>query len=225
MSTEQSEHLCIGRHSESRRARRAHLCDPCRDRLYQRLVAIPDLARMARQVAEGLHGQPLDGKVSGSKERPLPNGHLLSLLGPSSSEHLSPYAHPADQDGIVPIPDVLASWVRLVCEERDLQGPRADLKSVCAFLREHSEWCADQPWADELDTEVRDCHNRLLAAAGMGNTRTRYRDAECPDCQAVGSLVRWDGQDEIRCDTKLGGCGQRVSAYMVTAMRATGDVA
>lgn len=217
--------ICVGRHDQPRAARKAHLCDSCRDKLYTLLVALPDLARMVRENTEGLHGQSGEGRVSGSRERPLPNGTLLSLLGPAAGDHLTEHAHPADQDGIVPIPDVLVGWVRMCCEERLLTAPSSTLKSICAFLREHLDWFADQPFADEFDTEIRDCHSRLLGAAGLGSSRTRYRDAECPECSAVGSLIRWDGQDEIRCHSTLGGCGTAMSAYMVTAMRAKGDVA
>lgn len=216
--------LCVGRHDSPRTVRRPWLCDPCRDRLYTRLVAIPDLARMCRQNLEGLHGQPLDGKVTGSKERPLPNGALLSLLGPASTG-LSPRTHLADQDGITPIPHVLRAWVELISTDRQLTGPTSELKAVCSFLREHSEWAADQEWAGELDTEVRDCHSRLLNAAGLGTPRTRYKGAECPECAAVGSLIRWDGQDEIRCHTSLGGCGTTMSAYYTAAIHAQGGAA
>lgn len=224
--TERQPILCAGRHEHQARARRAYLCDGCRENLYNRLVAVPDLARMARLETQGLHAASGEGKVSGSKDSPLPGGTLIALFGPSAGDHLSTAVlgdskAMALQDPTVPIPAILGTWVRAICEDRNLRGPKPDLKSVCTFLREHSEWCADQEWADEFDTEIREIHNRLLTAAGAGSSRTRWPDAECPECNAKGSLIRWDGQDEIRCHSALGGCGARMSAYYATAIRAT----
>lgn len=207
--------ICVGRHQRREDekpvyARRPHLCDGCRDRLYQHLVALPDLARMARLNTQGLHGTPSDGRVSGSKHQPLPGGTLIALFGPAAGEHLSAYADVRDQDGIVPIPNILGGWVQLVCEERLLSGPSSDLKSVCSFLREHSEWIADQPFADDFDAEIRDVHSRLTAAAGMSEPTTRYQYAICSDCGAMGSLVYANGRDFITCAQRLGGCGARI---------------
>lgn len=222
--------LCVGRHEKPKIATRPFLCADCRDRLYQRLDEIPNMAGRALLAHDGTQAKSSEGKVSGSSEDVLPGGIVLTLLGPSSTDRLSDAVRSdpksmACQDPTVPIPDVLASWVRVICEERDLTTPKPTLKAVCTFLRRHCEWAADQPWADEFDTEIRECHARLQGAAGLANRGTRYRDAECPSCGAIGTLMRWDGQDTIRCHTAVGGCGETASGYYVTALRAHGDVA
>lgn len=49
------------------------------------------------------------------------------------------------------IHDNVASWARIVCEERDIHAPSDDrVVTICIFLARHASWIAEQPWVDEL---------------------------------------------------------------------------
>ena len=52
------------------------------------------------------------------------------------------------------IRDGLASWARVVCEDRDVNPPADDVAAIGAFLAVHGPWIGSQPFVAELWAEL-----------------------------------------------------------------------
>ncbi|WP_427422678.1 hypothetical protein [Lysinibacillus fusiformis] len=64
------------------------------------------------------------------------------------------------------IRQVLASWTKLVCEERGLTLPLDESQhSLGAFIAAHSQWLAAQDFADEVTGELSSLRSRAWATA------------------------------------------------------------
>lgn len=67
----------------------------------------------------------------------------------------------------LPILDVLHSWARVVREERALTSPESvTVSGERDTLTRSLDWIAEQPWIDEMFTEVRQLVGQLKAANG-----------------------------------------------------------
>jgi hypothetical protein len=66
------------------------------------------------------------------------------------------------------VPAVLASWARMIAEDRDVTPPAATVPDLCAFLDRHLDWVTRQDWVDELADELRELHAQLRGAVGDG---------------------------------------------------------
>jgi hypothetical protein len=85
--------------------------------------------------------------------------------------------------------DVLASWARLVVEERGAKGlPGCDVESLVAFLRDEVEWIAGHPAAVSFDEEVRRLLQRLGALFGPAPVRGMPLGA-CVEPECTGTLL------------------------------------
>ncbi|MEU2114651.1 OvmZ protein [Streptomyces sp. NPDC016459] len=85
--------------------------------------------------------------------------------------------------------DVLASWARLVVEERGGKGLRGcDIESLVAFLRDEVEWIAGHPAAVSFDEEVRRLLQRLGALFGPAPVRGMPLGA-CVEPECTGTLL------------------------------------
>lgn len=59
---------------------------------------------------------------------------------------------------------VVASWCRIVVEDRHVTPPpSAELADTVPWLLAHLQWCAGQPWAADMLTEMRDVAQRARA--------------------------------------------------------------
>ena len=136
-------------------------------------------------------------RVAGSRTPPLP-GRLdtLNLLGPCSPGDVTdPHG---DQHGPLPIAGVLGSWVRLVAEDRHLEGPqRGDPEHFAAWLGPHLDWAAGQPWATELHTELQQMM-RTIRGITRVRPRTRAIPRPCPSCATL-ALAKTDWQTYVEC--------------------------
>jgi hypothetical protein len=63
---------------------------------------------------------------------------------------------------------VLASWCRLVAEERGILPPAsADLYRTAPWLIRHIDWCAGNRWVDEMLTELRQISGQAMGISDI----------------------------------------------------------
>lgn len=172
--TELRTDICVATHKhDPDRQRRAldglYLCGGCRDHLEQLVAEMPArYADLGRALAGGSGGG--DQRVSGSASEPLP-------INPAAAEHRK---H---------IEGCLASWCKLVADERGIQPPAGpQVQRTAPWLTVHIDWCAGHRWVDEMLEELRGLAGR---ARGIVNPDRRLPTGE--RCR----MVDKDGQ---RCD-------------------------
>ncbi len=153
------------------------------------LAKIPDEIAGAYEllpelVAPGAHGS--DGR-SKNPEAPLPfTVDPLDLTAdwtvPRGPLRRARLAANADlQEGFVPVRSTLITWIRDFAERHGVgeNGPDDDVKSMCDWLRERTEWaCSEHPALDSYAQELTELRGKLLAMAG--------REEVCPDCGGKG---------------------------------------
>lgn len=159
-------------------------------------------------------------RVRGSRERPVPGGDALTILGPGRDVtigHTAPDIWHADDPE--PAVSMLTGWEddwRDIREDepRSVQpwesskgdrlstGGTRDAISVAvtaaaAYLRLHNDWAAEyHPAYDEYAnhlTEIKDRTERTLRV----DTLVHKLPVKCPHCD--GRLARDDGADRVRC--------------------------
>lgn len=98
----------------------------------------------------------------------------------------------------------LLSWAENVAQDRSLKAPVRP-QDCAAMLRRQVGWIAEQEWVADLIAEVGDSVNgaRRIAPWEAGIHRL---PAPCPQCDRM-TLTRRDGDSEVACDEKMGGCG------------------
>lgn len=75
--------------------------------------------------------------------------------------------HDAGSDRLMSILGVLHGWARIIREERDLTSPqRVTIATERDTLTRHLDWLAEQPFIDELYSEVRELVATLKALNG-----------------------------------------------------------
>lgn len=183
------------------------VCDRCLDRHLEQLREIVDLYALLPDMIDPSTGEQATGpKVSGTPDPPA-NARLdvIAMLDPRSRARVA-----GDDDGndLIDTLGVLAQWVRLAREERNLPTPttRPTVTSETRFLRGNASWIAAQEWADELYREVREAWAALRSATGrgpdpiLGWCGILVADGECggPIRQVPGELALVCG----RCKTK-----------------------
>lgn len=58
---------------------------------------------------------------------------------------------------------IIASWCRVVAEDRGITTPAGpELHRTVPWLERHVDWCAAQPWVDEMLTELRQVAGRAI---------------------------------------------------------------
>lgn len=188
-----------------------YTCAPCLDRLAQQLLDV-------QRESELLSAVPSMQQAHGTR-----GGTLASHRAPARLEAivLTDKRTAADEHGTLGLLGVLASWARVIREDRALAWPeRVTVTTERRTLSAHIEWCAAQPWVDELAAEVRGLLNQLRRANGTGERGpkpvgvcpTLYDDGECG-----GSL--W--LDDTRSDVTCGECGR---VFAPDELRHLGDM-
>ena len=75
--------------------------------------------------------------------------------------------HDAGSDRLMSILGVLNGWARVVREERDLAEPeQITITGERDLLSRHLDWCAAQPWIDEMFGELRQLRAALKSLNG-----------------------------------------------------------
>lgn len=178
------------------------ICSPCLGQMRGWLQQIPAALVVLRDGSMQRERTGTGGRC-GTRTPPLP-GRLdtLNLVGPAASGTVhDPHG---DQTGTQPITGVLGSWVRLIGEERRIDGPEQWTEEALAgWLLRQLGWAATQPYAAELASELRDL---MWAIRGITRIRPQTRPVPrpCPreHCAQL-TLTQTDGDLYIRC----GACG------------------
>lgn len=171
-----------------------YLCGACLRHLRRWLGQIPAQMTVLRALRQRARGE---GGRAGTRTAPLPGDEtVLNLLGPAAWGRVR--GPLADQCGPQPIAWTIGQWVRLVCEERRLNGPDVwSEENLAAWLDRHLDWAARQPWAPELREEIGDMAALIRRTTGV-NPQTRAVPRPCPGCGAR-ELTRLDGEEYAEC--------------------------
>jgi hypothetical protein len=197
-----TDDLCIATHRrDPSRPRRAldglYLCEGCLAQLTGNLAQLPGLyAELAELLAVG--GQA-GQRVSGSPGRPLP-------INLGVAEHRGQ------------IQAVLASWARVVVDERGITVPDSDEVAVTApWLATHVTWFAGHQFADEVVHEIRKLTGRAHKLRDPDRRMTigeRCRVVPEGAERCPGTVAMVIGSDDLwsaRCDV----CGpQEAEPYL-----------
>lgn len=174
------------------------ICSPCLATMRAQLTAIPAALVVLR---EGSMQRERTGEAgrTGTREAPLPcRIDTLNLVGPAASGTV--YDSYGDQTGQRPIIDVLAGWVRIISEERRLNGPERWTETALAgWLTAQLGWSSQQPWIGEMHTELRDMTWAIRGIARV-EVRTRAVSRPCPRCELL-TLARTDHDAYTRCSS------------------------
>jgi hypothetical protein len=205
------------------------LCPRCAERSGTWLAELADLLpRLPDALMPGSSGE--GPRVSGSREAPLPlRVTTLNLLGPAAGWDRSALDRGDARSGEMqfgdePLLSVLLGWARIVADLPQLKGQRKvlptdgtlysmeRLRALRTYLATHHDIAAQQFWADDYAADVqamwRTCR-RLLGVVPLRH----HLPAPCPEvsCDLM-TLWRNDGEDDVYCDTRQGGCGRTWSA-------------
>jgi hypothetical protein len=177
-------------------AARQLLCDPCLSQVRGWLGSIPNQMIVLR---EGSAQREVTGGAvrSGTKTPPLP-GRLdtLTLLGPWASRPV--HAHRDDQYDGLTVTEVLYGWVRVVGEERRLNGPIAMTEEALAeWLARQLGWASMKPWAGEMREELHGMMRAIWAITRLF-PQTRPISRPCPRCDYL-TLTHTDHDLYTRC--------------------------
>jgi hypothetical protein len=154
-------------HSKPAEARHGLLCTVHFDRLADMLREIEDEAAMlsavpSMAIRNGSGGGSLASTRSPARLDVLVHTDHRRGTGKSETED---DALAAGQT--LPILDVLHSWARVVREERNLSDVGAvTISGERDVLTRALDWIAEQPWCDEMYTDVRQLVGQLKAANG-----------------------------------------------------------
>jgi hypothetical protein len=119
-----------------------------------------DIARILDLAVE-LDEQMIAGTTTGPKITGTPGRALVGDLDAAQHQRI--------------LQAELASWCRLIAEERHVHLPTSDtLSTLVSYLQRHHLWIVEQPWIREYVTQIRDLHHtgRLIIAT----TRSRRVD-------------------------------------------------
>lgn len=100
-------------------------------------------------------------------------------------------------DDIPDFPGTLASWARMVAEERERGDDlgAATIAGSVRMLRGERQWIAQQPWVDDYARELHDLHRSLARA--VGDSMWPKSIGDCPNCGTA--LYNTIGVDVVVC--------------------------
>jgi hypothetical protein len=193
-----------------------YLCGWCRGRLSTALVNLPAIAAWLQVNIEPGSNSSFDGRVSGSREQPIPlRQDVLDLIGPTSRKEISRTmtligSHfrtwPAEQSGEPSIYDLIKGWAKVVHEEAYADWPdRNGLVALCGWLHRQLDWITRQPWVDDMLTDLLTAQDSARRVVAWPSEQRRLK-SDCPSCD-MRSLVFVRGIG-VECDQSLGGCGR-----------------
>lgn len=174
-----------------------YLCVGCIEGLRETVDGFPArLAALRAHVAAGNAGRSEPVTGSGGDALPV-NVHVVDLE--------------------VEIAETLASWVRVVGEDRGLRIPplrpvrpsygfrTRDVDGLARWLVQHVDWLAAQPFADLVVAELSAVSSRAWAAVQPPAERQYKRFAlpgrkKCPTCSARLFVEMDNERSVVRCD-------------------------
>lgn len=207
---------CLGRHDEPVEAEQGWLCLKCYGRLRTQLVELPAIAAWL-YVNQATTQRAAGDRVSGSSEDPIPlRVDVLDLIGPAARNA----AHAArlsfengtfdDQQGDPGIEPFLRAWAERLHWDHEVPWPDdTTISGFVGYLTADLRWISDQPWVDELWTELRELHQAASRVAPWREPTHREKGGVCEECEATGTLVTHPGDGVVVCEKRFGGCGHR----------------
>lgn len=161
------------------------------DTLFQIAELFALLADVEAHVAGPRYGDERHASRDGS---PAPGRVEVMALTDSRAKT------PIDLDGEDDIPDLpgsLASWARIVVEERGIDPAviGSDVASSVKILRRERTWIARQAWLDDYVSELAALHRAVALA--VGDSMWPRPIGKCPNDQAP--LYYTAGLDEVTC--------------------------
>ena len=185
----------------------AVVCDPCFKTIDK---ALQDLIEL--YLALYLALEP--GTVSGFGDRVTGNSHAAPSPLNDEAEHL-----------MFETCRLLESWEDYVRDDRQLTtrgAPKSDrapdgrriegnvthlpvrdgfaLTRTVGFLRAHLDYLVTFAGNEDFIRELLDLRGSLVGFLGQYRGRKRLRRATCPSCQMRGTLVLWNGSDQVDCE-------------------------
>lgn len=181
----------------------ALLCQPCIDRLWDRLSDIVELYALLPSVTDPGSVESDGSKHTKADAPPVPLRPSVTDLLDGRLTRTTAYAdHPLtwNRRGVL---GVLNGWARVIREEMSLTWQdEPTVAGESAFLRKHLDWLARQPWADECHDEVVALHSELSTLCGEAKPHPIGR---CPATDEHGTcgapLFAPLFADEIDCRT------------------------
>lgn len=117
-----------------------------------------------------------------------------------------------DPEAIPDVPGGLATWVRIVIEERELTDvPDGTITSSVRLLRRERHWIAAQAWVDEYASDLAFFHRKV--AHGAGDSMWPKSIGPCPNCRKP--LFNTVGVDRVDC----GRCKSSWEGIALTRLR------
>lgn len=127
----------------------------------------------------------------------------------------------------VDAPAKLTEWVRLVWEERDGlladpdTGPTGQtVTELCPWLRARAAWIVDQPWSDELMTELGDLRSKLARAPGSPLLATTAGHVPCTRCGGSVAIRQHDAGRRVEVSGRCAECGHAYDEDAIAVARA-----
>lgn len=146
----------------------AYLCHVCGDRLQRNIAEFPSLYDDLglRLTAAGSNAEP----VTGSRDPGLKLNDAVADI--------------RDR-----IRGALASWSRVVVEERGVNPPATgEVNATVGFLSTHADWLAYQPFADEVYAELSELRSRAFGLA-YPSGRKWFAVGPCVTAGCAGTLT------------------------------------
>lgn len=164
-----------------RPARHGFLCARCYYGLERGIAELPaqhsELAGMLQPSGGGSNGY-----VTGSPSHPLP-------IDPRVAEHRAL------------ITGRLTSWAQMVAEERGEVGALSPHPTVTAtYLGSRLDWCAEQPWIDDMVAEIADTRGKAFALL-YPRGRRHLKVGPCPMEGCHGTLTATIADEDDRMST------------------------
>ncbi|MFE3657245.1 hypothetical protein [Streptomyces sp. NPDC059165] len=179
-------------------------CSICLNQMRYWLQQIPAALIVLRDGSMQRERTGDSGGRGGTRTAPLPcREDVLNLIGPAATDTVhDPHG---DQIGSRPIIDVLGSWTRLVCEERNLAGPaRWTETELAKWLIPQLGFATTQAWVADLHRELFDMACEIRGIARLSIQR-RPVQRPCPneECLML-TLIQEDWSRYIECSS----CGR-----------------
>jgi hypothetical protein len=133
---------------------------------------------------------------------------VLKAIGNGERSSSKPGSGTPPRDAVVEmratIRHLLASWCRLVSEERGITLPADDVTAMGAYLARHADWLAATDYAGECADELAEHVGRAWGLAYPNGTRVAKLPEPCPTCGGTLLAIRraTDGvlPSEVACD-------------------------
>lgn len=182
---------CRGDDEPRQAAGQAYLCRACWTRMERHITHLPRLHHQLAQRLEPGGSDPSQPSVKREGHDPnlQLNFHVVELRST--------------------IPGTLASWTRLVAEDRGVHAPAGlNPHSLATFLTTHAGWLAHQPFAGEVAGEMRQLHGQARAALYPRRVRRFTLPEPCPPCGGQLGALFDDDDDMLPAIVECDGCGQ-----------------